>query len=115
MFTINLHGKKSIYEQIRDQIMRFIGLGIIAPNDKMPSVRQLAYELNINPNTVAKAYQELEKSGYIYILPKKGAFVADRHEKNDPFLSFRQVIDELKNEGYQSEELIEIINDMYGG
>lgn len=115
MFTINLHGKKTIYEQIKDQIIRFIGLGIIAPNDKMPSVRQLAYELNINPNTVAKAYQELEKSGYIYILPKKGAFVAGGGEKSDPFLSFKQEVKALKKDGYRKEELINIMDDIYGG
>ena len=56
MFNINLHGKDSIYEQIRDQILRYIELGIIRPNDKLPSVRQLALDLGINPNTVMKAY-----------------------------------------------------------
>lgn len=83
MFNINLHGKDSIYEQIRDQILRYIELGIIRPNDKLPSVRQLALELGINPNTVMKAYQELELKGYIYTLSKKGAFVSDIHQSNN--------------------------------
>ena len=75
MFTINLHGKSSIYEQIRSQILKFIQIGILKPNDKLPSVRELSMDLGINPNTVQKAYQKLEEDGYIYILSKKGAFI----------------------------------------
>lgn len=82
MFVINLQGKNSIYEQIRDQILRYIELGVLQSNDKLPSVRQLAVELGINPNTVQKAYQELESQGYIYTLPKKGAFITERKEDN---------------------------------
>ena len=76
MFLINLQGKESIYEQIRSQIERFIKAGILKADDKLPSVRSLAEELGINPNTVMKAYQELEKNGYIYTLNKKGVFVS---------------------------------------
>ncbi len=83
MFLISLQGKDSIYEQIRNQILRFIKSGVLNPHDKLPSVRQLAQDLGINPNTVQKAYQELEKDGYIYTLSKKGAFVADRSQKKD--------------------------------
>ena len=57
MFLINLQGKESIYEQIRSQIEKFIKNGILKPDDKLPSVRSLAEELGINPNTVMKAYQ----------------------------------------------------------
>ncbi|MBQ1899408.1 MAG: GntR family transcriptional regulator [Erysipelotrichaceae bacterium] len=80
MFLINLQGKESIYEQIRSQIVRFIQAGILRPDDRLPSVRSLAMELGINPNTVMKAYQELEKNGYIYTLNKKGVFVSGSKE-----------------------------------
>ena len=83
MFIINLQGKSSIHEQIRDQILRYIKLGVLKADDKLPSVRQLAVELGINPNTVQKAYQELENQGYIYTLPKKGAFVSNISDKNE--------------------------------
>ena len=76
MFLINLQGKDSIYEQIRSQIEKFIKSGILKPDDKLPSVRSLAEDLGINPNTVMKAYQELEKNGYIYTVNKKGVFVS---------------------------------------
>ena len=81
MFLISLQGKESIYEQIRSQIEKFIMNGILKPDDKLPSVRSLAEDLGINPNTVMKAYQELEKNGYIYTLNKKGVFVAKDPEK----------------------------------
>ena len=76
MFLINLQGKESIYEQIRSQIEKFIKSGILKSDDKLPSVRSLAEDLGINPNTVMKAYQELEKNGYIYTVNKKGVFVS---------------------------------------
>ena len=74
MYLINLQGKESIFEQIKKQILRFIELGVLKPNDKLPSVRSLASDLGINPNTVARAYAELEKEGIIYTLNKKGVF-----------------------------------------
>ena len=69
MFTISLNGKKTIYEQIRDQIINFIALGVMKPHEKMPSVRSLALDLGINPNTVAKAYHKLEEKQIIYKIP----------------------------------------------
>ena len=66
MFLINLQGKETIYEQIKSQIIKFINAGVLKPNDKLPSVRELASDLGINPNTVQMAYQVLEQDGYIY-------------------------------------------------
>ena len=115
MFLINLQGKESIYEQIRSQIEKFINNGILKPNDRLPSVRTLAEDLGINPNTVMKAYQELEKNGYIYTLNKKGVFVA-----KDPETTKQQnrkdavyMITTLKEEGFSKEELLEVLNEIY--
>ena len=117
MFLINLQGKESIYEQIRNQIIKFIENGVLKPNDKLPSCRELASELGINPNTVMKAYQELEKHGYIYTVNKKGVFVSSNdnlkkeiHE-NDVFTLLRA----LKEEGYTKEEMQLYINEVFGG
>lgn len=115
MFLINLQGKDSIYEQIRNQILKFIQLGILKPNDKLPSVRQLAQELGINPNTVQKAYQELEKEGYIYTLNKKGAFVADVSERHNQKEELKKLILSLKEKGISKEELSELIEEVYKG
>lgn len=75
MLLINLQGKDPIYLQIKIQIIRFIEMGVLTKDEKLPSVRQLAEDLAVNPNTVQKAYSELEDEGYIYTLFKKGAFV----------------------------------------
>ena len=116
MFLINLQGKESIYEQIRSQIEKFIKAGILKADDKLPSVRSLAEELGINPNTVMKAYQELEKNGYIYTLNKKGVFVSkDLNKKNEAFKrDAMNMLNTLKDEGFTKKELMNMINDIYG-
>ena len=68
MYLITLQGKESIYEQIRDQITKFVKLGVLKPDDKLPSVRTLAMELGINPNTVQRAYNQLESEHIIYTI-----------------------------------------------
>lgn len=115
MFLINLQGKESIYEQIRSQIEKFIMTGILKPDDKLPSVRNLAEDLGINPNTVMKAYQELEKNGYIYTLNKKGVFVAKDPEKakQRSLSDAENMIRTLKEEGLTKDELLEVIHRVY--
>lgn len=115
MFLINLQGKESIYEQIKTQIEKFIKVGILKPDDKLPSVRNLAEELGINPNTVMKAYQELERQGYIYTLNKKGVFVSkdlnskDERIRKDAF----NMLKTLKEEGFSKNELNEMLEKIY--
>ncbi len=76
MFDIKLDGSSSIYEQICDEIVRLISAGVLAPDEKLPAVRETAKALGVNPNTVQKAYAALERSGLIYSLPAKGSYVA---------------------------------------
>ncbi len=115
MFLINLQGKESIYEQIRSQIEKFIVTGILKPDDRLPSVRTLAQELGINPNTVMKAYQELENNGYIYTLNKKGVFVAGcsqgvvKRNRDDAM----RVLRTLKDEGLSRDELRSLLDEVY--
>ena len=115
MFLINLQGKESIYEQIKSQIEKFIDAGILKPNDKLPSVRSLASDLGINPNTVMKAYQELENSGLIYTLNKKGVFVSkDTIDINNKNIEDAKVmIETLKNHGLSKEEVIKVVEETY--
>ena len=115
MFLLNIQGKETIYEQIRSQIERFIKNGILKPDDKLPSVRSLANDLGINPNTVMKAYQELEKNGYIYTLNKKGVFVAG-HSENQKLRDRTDALGmlrTLKEEGFSKEELTELLMEVY--
>ena len=80
MFDIRLDGSTSIYEQIYNEVVRLITLGILAPDEKLPAVRETAKALGVNPNTVQKAYAMLERNGLIYSLPAKGSYVSPNGE-----------------------------------
>ena len=77
MFIINYRDPRPIYEQVKDSLRRAIITGVIKADEKVPSVRDLAGQLAINPNTIQKAYRELETEGYIYSVPGKGSFVGE--------------------------------------
>ena len=113
---ITLKGKDNVYEQIVSEYKRFIELGIIKKDEKMPSCRTLGKELGINPNTVVRAYSVLEKDGYIMTLPKKGAFVIYSKEENKNNIVNNQVKTYLSNvkDNISYEDIIKIINDIYG-
>ena len=77
MFFINYRDPRPIYEQVKDSLRRAIITGVLKSDEKVPSVRDLAGQLAINPNTIQKAYRELETEGYIYSVPGKGSFVGE--------------------------------------
>ncbi len=77
MFTLDSRSKQALYQQIMDQIVLLVSTGVLDIGDQLPSIRELASSLGINPNTVARAYTELEQKGIIDTVPKVGAFVAD--------------------------------------
>ena len=77
MFTIDSRSKQALYQQIMDQIVLLVSTGVLDIGDQLPSIRDLASSLVINPNTVARAYTDLELKGIINTVPKVGAFVAD--------------------------------------
>lgn len=113
MFLLNLHGKIPIYEQIQDQILRFIEAGVLKENDRLPSVRQLAQENGINPNTVAKAYTELEKSGIVYNIPKKGVYVAAVNPADSHRKEVESVLMTLKESGFTKKEIMEAVEKLF--
>lgn len=76
MFQVDAMSRIPVYEQIVEQMERFVLAGIINPNDKLPSVRNLSVELAINPNTIQKSYTELDRRGVICSVPGRGSFVA---------------------------------------
>lgn len=80
MIQLNYREAKPIYEQVKDSLRRLIVLGIINDNEKLPSVRELASNLAINPNTIQRAYRELETEGYIYKVAGKGTFSKAQQE-----------------------------------
>ncbi|MCM3785144.1 GntR family transcriptional regulator [Neobacillus mesonae] len=76
MFELDVRSRKPIYEQLIERIKELIMMGMLQPDEQLPSVRHLSAELTVNPNTIQKAYRELERDGYIYSLPGKGSFIA---------------------------------------
>jgi GntR family transcriptional regulator len=78
VFQIDLKSRKSIYEQVVDNIKDLIITGVIKAEDKIPSVRELSKILTVNPNTVQKAYRELEYQGFLYTVSGLGTFVASK-------------------------------------
>ena len=76
MIVIDYQNRKPIYEQIVERFQMLIVRGVLEPDSQMPSVRSLATELSINPNTIQKAYTILEQQGYIYPVKGRGNFVS---------------------------------------
>ncbi|WP_411345295.1 GntR family transcriptional regulator [Paenibacillus sp. WLX1005] len=83
MFELDIRSRKPIYEQLMDKIKELIVYGVLKPDEQLPSVRSLSTQLTVNPNTIQKAYRELEREGYIYSQAGKGSFVSPvQHQPN---------------------------------
>ena len=77
MIILDYKDARPIYEQVVEKFKLLILKGVLAKDEQMPSVRSLAMELSINPNTIQKAYAELERQGYIYTVKGRGNFISD--------------------------------------
>ena len=100
-----------IYEQIADAFRRQIEAGVLRPGDKLPSVRELSAQLTINPNTIQRAYRELEAGGWIESAPGKGSFVrsGSRNDEDKLWRALEDTVRELNARGVTTEEIIERI------
>ena len=83
MLSLNYRDPRPIYEQLEEKLRRMILSGAIGPGEKLPSVRELAGQLAINPNTIQRAYRELEAAGFIYSVPGKGSFAGSLDQVDD--------------------------------
>lgn len=109
---IFLKGNGHVFQEIVAQYKRYIEAGVLREQEKLPSCRELALEIGVNPNTVEKAYSVLAEQGLVTIIPKKGAFVSKRdvHPLDDAVTQ----ISLLKQIGFKRVELIEAIDVVYG-
>ena len=82
MIHLDYRDTRPTYEQVRDGLRKLMVTGMLRPGDKLPSVRALAVELAINPNTIQRAYSQLEAEGYILSVSGKGTFVAELQDQN---------------------------------
>ena len=108
MFDIDLQSRVPIYEQLYKKTIELIIKGVLSENDQLPSVRALAKELGVNPNTVAKAYQELERSKVIYFLSGRGSFISrisDMEIKEYALIDFDESVREALKAGMTPDEL----------
>ena len=83
MIQLNYRDPRPIYEQVKDGIRKLAYSGMLGPDDKLPSVRELATKLAINPNTISRAYKELEQEGFIYTVTGRGTFINQEFDLND--------------------------------
>ena len=114
MLTLNYRDSRPIYEQIKDGLKRLIVTGAMAPGEKLPSVRSLATQLSINPNTIQRAYNELENEGFIYSVPGKGSFASatvdsSESKKRELKNKIREMAAELRYLGVSQEELTALV------
>lgn len=118
MFSIDYQSREPIYEQLYNSIVQMISIGVLKAKEQLPPVRQLAIQLGVNPNTVAKAYKNLERDGIIYSVVGKGSFISP----------FTNVVDTIKEEtlekfkgavrnciklGFLKEEILNTVRNIY--
>lgn len=115
MIAIDYRDQRPLYEQVRDAYRRQILAGLLEPGTEMPSVRSLAAQLSVNPNTIQRAYHALEADGCICSVKGKGSFVsynpeASQARKNELLAAFDETVQELLSIGVDPETLIERLN-----
>lgn len=120
LIQLNYRDSKPIYEQIKDGFRKLIVSNSLSANEKLPSVRELASSLAINPNTIQKAYRDLESEGYIYTIAGKGTFVAERQEifdtrQHELLEEFDEIVEELYFLSVKKKELIDRIDNLAEG
>ncbi|MFG6149226.1 GntR family transcriptional regulator [Halobacillus sp. B23F22_1] len=121
MFELDVRSRKPIYEQLVEKLKQLIITNVLKEDEKLPSVRELAQQLTINPNTIQKAYRELESQGYIYSLKGKGSFVhpvkpsENEEELNKMREELRKLFAEAIYLGMSSKEIETLLREVEGG
>ena len=118
MAVIDFRGGEPVYIQLKDRLRGYIISGVFKPDERMPSVRELASGLSVNPNTIQRAYRELEEEGYIYTVSGRGSFAASGEQvyqkRCDELKSaLRQTVKELAFLGLSRDELISMVKEEY--
>ncbi len=111
MIGIDLQNRRPIYEQVVERFQTLIVSGVMEPDSQMPSVRSLAMQLSINPNTIQKAYSVLEQEGYIYPVKGRGNFVSGNEhlkekKQESVFVSLKELVGKGKELGISSETFL---------
>lgn len=121
MFELDIRSRKPIYEQLVDKLKELIINEVLKPDEQLPSVRTLAQQLTINPNTIQKAYRELETQGFIYSVQGRGSFVnANTYVKDTEKMAevkskLEKLILEALYLGISAEDLYSLISELEAG
>lgn len=119
MFRIDPLSRQPVYEQLIDQLERLVLSGLLPPETQLPSVRSLSVELSINPNTIQKAFSELDTRGIIYSVPGIGCFVSPQavsllqEHTRRKLSNLRELTAELALGGISKDEIIDCINEVF--
>lgn len=109
MISLDYRDSRPLYQQVKDNLRRMMLTGLLPPDEKLPSVRSLATQLAINPNTIQRAYSQLETEGYVYTVSGRGTFVCEVREQNrqrraEVTARVRPLMEELRDLGMTREE-----------
>ena len=119
MITVDMRDRKPIYEQLIDNIRTLAVQGHLKPDEHLPSVRQLAAELAINPNTIQKAYAELERQNVIYSLPGRGNFISPdigsvaKQERQRQLEALGVLFRQAQNAGVEKSEMQALLDEIF--
>ena len=113
MISLDYRDGRPLYQQVKDDLRRMMLTGLLPPDEKLPSVRSLATQLAINPNTIQRAYSELEAESYIYSVAGKGSFAASGGGERQRRIrelteQLTPALEELKTLGYTQEALLRL-------
>lgn len=119
MILIDYRDHRPIYEQVVEKLADRMVRGILPQDSQLPSVRSLALELAVNPNTIQRAYAELERLGYIYSVKGKGSFVAENHlirehKRRTVFKRLEELVEAARAAGIPMLEFQEEVIKLYG-
>lgn len=109
MIVLDYRDSRPLYQQVKDSLRRMMLTGLLEPDEKLPSVRSLATQLAINPNTIQRAYSQLETEGYVYTVSGRGTFVCEVREQNrqrraEVIARVQPLMEELRDLGMTREE-----------
>ena len=118
MILIDYRDRRPIYEQVVEKMADLMIRGILPQDSQLPSVRSLATDLAINPNTIQRAYSELEREGFIYSVKGRGNFVKMNEnliikEQEKLLIKFKENVEELRARGILKEQALACINEAY--
>ncbi|MBE6878575.1 MAG: GntR family transcriptional regulator [Ruminococcaceae bacterium] len=118
MFILDLKSRVPIYEQLKNRTLELIMAGVLEQDSQLPSVRSLARDLGVNPNTIQKAYQDMEKEGIIYSVAGRGSFVNDinsvkEKEVNLAFDNLEAVLRQLKDAKADKAQILSCVEKIF--